>query len=83
MTNALEYVPATVGLKTGDTIRGTTSSDVRHTVTADTSLTNDASHVVLPENAQPFDSGNIAPAGSWATRSKSLASTSISAFRMK
>lgn len=65
MTNALEYVPATVTIKIGDTIRWRNSSDVRHTVTADASLANDSSHVALPENAEPFNSGDIEPGGSW------------------
>ena len=65
MTNALNYVPATMTVKVGDTVRWTNPSDVRHAVTADKSLANDPSHVVLPEGAEPFDSGNIPPGGLW------------------
>lgn len=65
MTNALTYQPATVTVKVGDTVRWTNPSDVRHTVTADESKANDPSHVVLPEGAEPFDSGNIEPGGAW------------------
>lgn len=65
MTNALTYEPATITVKVGETVRWTNPSDVRHTVTADKTKANDPSNVVLPEGAEPFNSGNIEAGGSW------------------
>ncbi len=65
MTNALTFEPATITIKVGDTVRWTNPSDIRHTVTADESRANDPAHVVLPDGAEPFHSGEIGPGGSW------------------
>ena len=42
-------------------MRWTNTSFDMHTVTADASLAADVSHVLLPDGAEPFNSGLIAP----------------------
>lgn len=61
MTNRLEYTPATVRIRVGETVRWRNGSDVLHTVTADRSKAARESSVALPEGAASFDSGNMAP----------------------
>ncbi len=61
MTNALTYVPAEVTITVGQNVLWTNTSSLTHTVTADPSLAQDPSHVQLPEGAQPFNSGDMAP----------------------
>ncbi len=61
MTNSLKYVPEEVTILAGQTVVWTNTSSSFHTVTADPALAEDRSHAQLPEGAQPFNSGNIAP----------------------
>lgn len=61
MNNQLRFLPDTVRIAAGETIRWRNTSDVLHTVTADPGLAADASNVTLPQGASTFDSGNIAP----------------------
>jgi plastocyanin len=61
MTNSLKYVPEEVTISAGQTVVWTNTSSTFHTVTNDPALAKDRSHAQLPEGAQPFNSGNIAP----------------------
>jgi plastocyanin len=61
MTNSLKYVPEEVTISVGQTVVWTNTSSMFHTVTDDPALAQDRSHAQLPEGAQPFNSGNIAP----------------------
>ncbi len=61
MTNSLKYVPEEVTIQAGQTVVWTNTSSTFHTVTNDPALAQDRSHAQLPEGAQPFNSGNIAP----------------------
>lgn len=61
MTNSLKYVPEEVTIRAGQTVVWTNTSGIVHTVTADSALAQDRSHAQLPEGAQPFNSGDIAP----------------------
>lgn len=65
MTDALRFDPGTVTIQSGETVTWRNSSQVAHTVTADPDLAGDPSNVQLPEGAQTFDSGNIAPGDSY------------------
>jgi plastocyanin len=61
MTNELRYVPEEVTVMVGQTVVWTNTSTLVHTVTADPALARERREVHLPEGAQPFDSGQIAP----------------------
>lgn len=61
MTNMMSYTPDTVRVAVGETVRWENSSDVMHTVTADSDEALKAKSVELPEGASPFNSGNLNP----------------------
>lgn len=61
MTNRLTYSPETVRISAGDTVRWRNTSDLPHTVTADPAKAMDPANAQLPDGAEPFDSGDLAP----------------------
>ncbi len=61
MTNKLRFVPGTVTIRAGQTIKWTNPSSVGHTVTADPSKAARQKDVHLPKGAEPFNSGIIKP----------------------
>lgn len=61
MDNRLQFLPDTVRISAGETVRWRNTSDLLHTVTADPARAADASNVSLPQGASTFDSGDIAP----------------------
>ncbi len=63
MTSSLKFSPATITIGAGETVRWSNSSIMIHTVTADPKLAKRPDSVVLPDSAQPFNSGNILPGG--------------------
>jgi plastocyanin len=65
MTDALRFAPARVDVHAGDTVEWKNTSSFVHTVTADAHRAPEGTKVVLPAGAAPFDSGNIAPGGSY------------------
>jgi plastocyanin/uncharacterized membrane protein len=65
MTDDLTFEPARVVVHTGDMVEWQNTSNVAHTVTADARRAAEAKEVVLPRGAAPFDSGRIAPGGSY------------------
>ena len=62
MTTDLKYVPANVTIRAGETIEWVNTSPLTHTVTADPEkAAQPEEHVALPEGAEPFGSGRMAP----------------------
>jgi len=61
MTNTLQYDPDTVRVHVDETVRWKNSSMIMHTVTADPEKATMAESVKLPDQAAPFDSGNMDP----------------------
>lgn len=59
--NELKFVPATVTVKVGDTVRWENMSVMVHTVTCDPDKAARPADVALPDGAEVFDSGNILP----------------------
>jgi plastocyanin/cytochrome c5 len=56
-----EFTPAEITIGVGDTVLWSNESEFDHTVTADPELAADPDSVILPEGAEPFDSGSVAP----------------------
>lgn len=65
MTDALTFEPARVTVRSGQTVRWTNPSGVKHTVTADPAVAIEPGHVRLPEGAEPFNSGPVGTGESW------------------
>lgn len=65
MDNMLRFLPDTVRVVAGETVRWSNTSDLIHTVTADASRAVRPSSVRLPEGAEPFDSGDLNPGASF------------------
>jgi plastocyanin len=61
MTDSLKFEPRTVEIKQGSTVLWKNASNLVHTVTADPELANNKSNVQLPQGAETFHSGDIAP----------------------
>ncbi|GLR87579.1 cupredoxin domain-containing protein [Bradyrhizobium iriomotense] len=53
------FVPATVNISVGDTVKWTNPGVITHSVTFDPAQATTASDVALPKGVAPFDSGNI------------------------
>jgi plastocyanin len=61
MTNSLQYVPPDIKIAVGQTVEWRNTSSMAHTVTCDPSLARNPRNVQLPEGAEPFNSGTMAP----------------------
>lgn len=57
----IEFQPDTVTITTGETVEWVNESKLTHTVTADPTKAAKAANVTLPDGAEPFDSGDVAP----------------------
>ncbi|MDG5815099.1 plastocyanin/azurin family copper-binding protein [Chitinispirillales bacterium ANBcel5] len=55
------FEPDHVTIIEGETVRWINTSQVTHTVTADSGLAVDNSNVILPRGAEPINSGSLAP----------------------
>ncbi len=55
------FEPAEITIRVGDTVRWRNDSEFDHTVTADPGQAQDEDSVMLPEGAEPFGSGTVAP----------------------
>jgi len=53
------FVPATVNIKVGDTVKWTNPGIITHTVTFDPAQAATAANVALPAGVAPFDSGSM------------------------
>jgi len=62
MTSTLNFDPASVTIRAGETVLWRNRSLFAHTVTFDPDKAADPAHVLLPDGAEPFASGDI-PAG--------------------
>lgn len=63
LDNQLEFTPAKVTVKTGDTVEWKNISVLVHTVTDDPELVARDRDYALPDGAEPFNSGNLEPKG--------------------
>lgn len=68
MDNRLRFLPDTVRVRVGETVRWRNTSDIVHTVTADPERAARAENVRLPAGAAPFDSGDMPPGAEFAHR---------------
>lgn len=59
------FVPETIRIAPGQTVQWRNTSASGHTVTADPALAEDPANVALPQSAQAFHSGPIAPGETW------------------
>ena len=53
------FVPASVNVSVGDTVKWTNPGIITHTVTCDPAQAATQANVVLPAGVTPFDSGNM------------------------
>jgi plastocyanin len=83
MTDNLRFKPARVVAYAGDTVEWQNTSSLPHTVTADARRATEGKEVVLPPGAAPFDSGLIAPGGSYRRLSPCRAPTNTFACPMR
>ena len=65
MDNQLRFLPDTVRIRAGQTIRWRNTSDLMHTVTADPGRAARRVNVRIPEDAAPFHSGELPPGAAW------------------
>lgn len=65
INSSSKFTPNRIQVRLGDTVEFTNHSMGRHTVTADPSLAKDPTHVMLPNGAEPFNSGILAPGKSF------------------
>ncbi len=61
ITDSLQFAPPLVTINVGDTAKWVNKSRLQHTVTCDPKQAKYPTHVILPANAQPFDSGFLMP----------------------
>jgi plastocyanin len=65
MTFGLKFEPATVHIRSGQTVEWRNKAFFAHTVTFDPAQADDPSHVSLPAGVAPFDSGKIGGGKTW------------------
>lgn len=67
MTNQLRFSPQTLNISVGDTVtfRNTSSNGIVHTATCDPEKASNATNVSLPQGAAVWDSGALAPGGTF------------------
>lgn len=65
LANPHQFIPQKLTIEVGEEVEFKNVSVRTHTVTADTALVQDPSHVILPEGAQPFHSEPIGPGESY------------------
>lgn len=65
MTGDLTFNPQTVTISAGNTVEWRNTSGMPHTATGDPGKAADPANVVLPEGAEPFDSGMLSQGESY------------------
>jgi plastocyanin len=68
MTDARRFEPGQVKVRRGDTVTWQNRSSLTHTVTDDGSKARRRESWALPDGAASFDSGSVAPGGTWSHR---------------
>lgn len=63
MTDRARFEPAQITVAVGESVEWRNTSSQAHTVTANPELAANSAHVVVPQGAAPFHSGEIAPGG--------------------
>ncbi len=66
--NGLDYAPARLTIKVGDTVTWRNTDGMAHTVTGDPAKAREEASAQLPEGAEPWDSGDIEGGQSWSRR---------------
>jgi plastocyanin len=61
----MRFVPESVTIKAGDTVKWTNPHNISHTVTFDPSKTGAKENAVLPAGVEPFDSGPVEEEGTF------------------
>jgi plastocyanin len=59
------YTPANITIRAGQTVTWTNTTQSPHTVVLSPEAATNPADVKMPKDAQPFDSGNIPPGGSF------------------
>ncbi|MGH2355330.1 MAG: cupredoxin domain-containing protein [Candidatus Limnocylindria bacterium] len=65
MTDDLRFNPEALTIRVGNTVTWRNSTPIVHTATVDPAKAQDPANAVLPDGAQPWDSGNIEPGSEW------------------
>jgi len=61
----MRFIPETVTIKAGDTVKWTNPHTISHTVTFDPSKAATAANAALPAGVEPFDSGAVEEEGTF------------------
>jgi plastocyanin len=61
----MRFIPDTVTIKAGDTVKWTNPHNISHTVTFDPSKAATAANAALPAGVEPFDSGAVEEEGTF------------------
>ena len=61
----MRFLPETVTVKAGDTVKWTNPYNISHTVTFDPAKAADKANAVLPAGVEPFDSGAVEEEGTF------------------
>lgn len=65
MPDGLKFDPADITIPKGGIVTWINTSDLPHTATDDPSKASNPANAALPSGAEPWDSGNVDPGGSW------------------
>ena len=61
----MRFIPDTVTIKAGDTVKWTNPHNISHTVTFDPAKAATAANAALPAGVEPFDSGAVEEEGTF------------------
>ena len=61
----MRFIPDSVSIKAGDTVKWTNPHNISHTVTFDPSKAANKENAVLPAGVEPFDSGPVEEEGTF------------------
>lgn len=68
MNDQMRFVPDNVTIRAGQTVTWRNGGSMVHTATADPEIAQRPEHAVLPEGAEPWDSGLIRAGESWSRK---------------